>query len=123
MENLKALAAKVKKLDPGDEDAPPVLGMQVSYLLDLRGYDPVADAGTLGVPLLILQGERDFQTSMKDFNLWKAAAQGRKNVVSHSYPALNHRFMAGQGAGSDEDNRKPGSVAPEVIEDIVKWIG
>ena len=122
-EGIQAAVKRVKALEPGDADAPNLLGMPVSYLLDLKGYDPVALAKRVAVPMLILQGERDFQTTMKDFALWKAGLSARKDVVLHSYPALNHLFVAGEGKGNEAEYRKPGHVSPEVIDDIAKWLG
>lgn len=119
---IKELVARIKKLEPADEDAPPILNMQVSYLLDLKGYDPTAKAKGLQIRMLILQGERDFQVTMKDFDLWKAALGSRKDVTLKSYPALNHLFIAGEGKSTEEEYLKPGHVAPEVIEDIAKWV-
>ena len=49
----------MKSLEPGDEDSPAVFGVPVSYWLDLKDYDPVADAAKIGMPMLILQGGRD----------------------------------------------------------------
>lgn len=122
LESVKMLAARVKALEPADHDAPPILGMPVSYLLDLKGYDPAAQAKKLTIPMLILQGERDFQSTMKDFALWKAALSARKDVQFHSYPALNHLMVAGEGKSTETEYRKPGHVAPEVIDEIAKWI-
>lgn len=122
LDYAKSMARRVKALEPADADSPPILGMPVSYLLDLKGYDPAAQAKKLTIPMLILQGERDFQSTMKDFALWKAALSARKDVTFHSYPALNHFFVAGEGKSTDIEYRKPGHVAPEVIDDIAKWI-
>jgi dienelactone hydrolase len=122
MDALKTLVARVKALEPADADAPPVLSMPVPYLLNLKGYDPGVQANKLAIPMLILQGERDFQVTMKDFALWKAALGARKDVAFHSYPALNHLFVAGEGKSTEAEYRKPGHVAPEVIDDIAKWI-
>jgi hypothetical protein len=122
LDTIKSLAAKVKKLDAADQDAPPILGMQVSYLLDLKGYDAPALAKTVGTPLLVLQGERDFQVTMKDFALWKASAQARKDVLMRSYPALNHLFVAGEGKSTEAEYKKPGHVAQDVVDDIAKWV-
>jgi dienelactone hydrolase len=122
LESVKTLAARVKALEPADADAPSILGMPVSYLLDLKGYDPAAEAKKLTVAMLILQGERDFQSTMKDFALWKGALSGRKDVAFHSYPTLNHLFVAGEGKSTEAEYRKLGHVAPEVIDEIAKWI-
>jgi dienelactone hydrolase len=122
-EGIQAAVKRVKALEPADADAPNLLGMPVSYLLDLKGYDPVALAKRVGIPVLVLQGERDFESTMKDFALWKAGLAGRKDAVFHSYPALNHLFVPGEGKSTEAEYRKPGHVAPEVIDEIAKWLG
>jgi dienelactone hydrolase len=122
LEGVKIEAQRVKELEHADRDAPQIMGAPVSYWLDLKGYDATALAKKLTVPMLILQGERDYQISMKDFALWKTALAGRKDVVLKSYPALNHLFVPGEGKSSETEYRKPGHVAPEVIEDVAKWI-
>jgi hypothetical protein len=122
LEALKLQAAKVKALEQADADAPPILGMPAPYLLDLKGYDPVAAARALTIPMLFLQGDRDFQVTSKDLALWKAGLAGRKDVTFKTYPALNHLFIAGEGKSTEAEYRKPGNVAPEVIDDIAKWI-
>jgi hypothetical protein len=122
----KAEAAKVKKLDESDEDGPPVtvgpITAPVSYWLDLKEYDPVAAAKKLTIPILILQGERDYQVTMKDFGLWKSGLSARRNVTLKSYPSLNHLFIAGEGKSLPEEYAKPGHVAPEAVDDIARFI-
>lgn len=126
LQALRAQAAKLKALEPADADAPPLhigpISAPASYWLDLNAYDPAATAKRLTIPMLILQGERDYQVTMKDFALWKTAAGGRKNVVFHSYPGLNHLFIAGVEKSSPAEYDKPGHVAEEVVDDIAKWI-
>jgi dienelactone hydrolase len=119
---VKAAAKRVKSLEESDLDSPELLGMSISYLLDLKGYDPVAATRKLAVPLLVLAGERDFQVPMKDFALWKAGLAGRKDTQLQSYPSLNHLFVAGEGKSSEAEYRKPGHVAPEVVDAIAKWV-
>jgi hypothetical protein len=122
LDRVKDLQAKVKKLEPGDEDSPALGGIPISYWLDLKDYNPAAEAKKLTIPLLILQGERDYQVTMTDFALWKAAVGGAKGVVMKSYPALNHLFVAGEGKSMPVEYNKPGHVAPAVIEDIAKFV-
>ena len=122
LERSKALQAKVKKLEPADEDSPALGGLPVSYWLDLKDYDPAAAARKLGIPMLILQGERDYQVTMTDFAMWKAAVGNSKGVVMKSYPALNHLFVAGEGKSMPAEYGKPGHVAPVVIDDIARFI-
>jgi dienelactone hydrolase len=122
LENAKAIQANVKKLEKGDEDSPSLVGVPASYWLDLKGYDPAAAAKKLGIPMLILQGERDYQVTMADFALWKAALGSSKGVVIKSYPALNHLFVAGDGKSLPAEYSRPGHVAAAVIEEIAKFV-
>lgn len=98
------------------------LGVPASYWLDLRGYHPEKVALGLQQPMLILQGERDYQATMEDLSLWKTGLAGKANVQFKSYPRLNHLFMEGEGASSDEEYLKPGHVFGLVVEDIANWI-
>ena len=123
LQRLKAEAAKVKALEQADADAPKVMGMSAPYLLDLKGYDPVAATKKSAVPMLFLQGERDFQVTMKDHGLWKTGLAARKDTSFKSYPALNHLFVAGEGKSSEAEYRKPGHVDAAVIDDIAKFVG
>jgi len=122
LDRVKDLQAKVKKLEPGDEDSPALGGIPISYWLDLKDYNPAAEAKKLTIPMLILQGGRDYQVTMTDFALWKAAVGSAKGVVMKSYPALNHLFVAGEGKSMPAEYNKPGHVAPAVIEDIAKFV-
>ena len=122
LDNAKAFQATVKKLEAGDEDSPALGGVPVAYWLDLKGYDPAAAAKKLGIPMLILQGERDYQVTMADFGMWKTAVGSAKGVTMMSYPALNHFFVAGEGKSLPAEYAKPGHVALQVVEDIAKFI-
>ncbi len=93
-----------------------------TYRADLLLYNPAAQARTSDTPMLILQGERDFQVTMKDFALWRASLDGRKNVTFRSYPNLNHLFIAGQGKSTPAEYAMPAHVAAEVIADIAAWV-
>ena len=98
------------------------MGLPSAYLLDLKGYDPVAQAKLLALPMLFLQGERDFQVNMKNFNLWKAGLGSRKNTRFQSYPKLNHLFIAGEGRPSPVEYRTPGNVDGAVVEAIAAFV-
>jgi dipeptidyl aminopeptidase/acylaminoacyl peptidase len=119
---IKTQAKRIKALEPGDADAPKLLQTPPSYWLDLKDYDPVAAAKKVAAPMLFLQGDRDFQVTAKDLALWKAGLGGRKDVTFKTYPALNHLFVAGEGPSTEAEYRKPGHVAPEVVDEIAKWI-
>lgn len=119
---IKAQAKRIKALELGDADGPALLQIPPSYWLDLKDYDPVAAAKKVPVPMLFLQGDRDFQVTSKDLALWKAGLGGRKDVTFQTYPSLNHLFVAGEGPSTESEYRKPGHVAPEVVDEIAKWV-
>lgn len=119
--DLRAEVLKVRNLDPNRNNPPVVMGLPLAYLLDLKGYDPLA-VKNVPTPMLFLQGDRDFQTTTKDFEIWKSAMAGRKDSTFHSYPALNHLFMAGNGKSTPGEYRVPGNVSGEVIRDIADWL-
>jgi dienelactone hydrolase len=122
LDALKAEIEKVKKLKPGPGNPPVVMGLPAAYLLDLKNYNPVAEMRDIAMPVMYLQGERDFQVTMKDFETWKSGLAGRKATTFHSYPALNHLFMPGEGKPLPTDYRVPSNVSPQIIDEIAKWI-
>jgi dienelactone hydrolase len=82
----------------------------------------VAVAKSLKVPMLILQGGKDYQVSpSKDFDVWKQALAGHADVTFHLYPGLFHLFMPAK-SGTPADYKVPGHVSPKVIDDIATWI-
>jgi dienelactone hydrolase len=99
-----------------------LLGAPVSYWLDLRSYKPAQVAAELMVPMLILQGARDYQVGSADFEGWKAALSAHSNVEFKLYPDLNHLFISGEGKSSPTEYQTPGHVAEAVISDIAAWI-
>lgn len=110
-------------LKPGD--TVPVFGgtMAASYWLDLRDYNPVQTAERLRIPMLFLQGGRDFQvTPDGDFSAWKTAFAHRRNVTLKLYPDLNHLFIFGTGPSLPAEYSKPGHMDEQVINDIAAWI-
>jgi alpha-beta hydrolase superfamily lysophospholipase len=123
IERAEGTAAAVRALRPEDAQSGRLLsGAPASYWLDLRGYDPPAAASRLTAPMLILQGERDYQVTLDEFARWKAALGARRDVTFHSYPSLNHLFITGTGPGSPAEYQTPGHVAEEVIRDVAAWI-
>jgi hypothetical protein len=105
-----------------DPTSRPILGASPSYWLDLAAQLPLDAARSFGRPIFVLQGERDYQVSMKDFAGWKRILAGRPDVTFKSYPKLNHFFVAGEGRGDPEEYKSPGHVAVEVVEDIAAFV-
>jgi len=123
---IEQTAKKIEspELKPGD--TVDLLGgpMPASYWIDLRNYRPLAAAEALRIPILILQGGRDFQVPpATNFQEWKATLQSNRNVTLKLYPALNHLFIAGTGISMPQEYDKPGHVDEQVVDDVAAWIG
>ena len=75
------------------------------------------------MPMLILQGERDYQVTTADLQGWRDALSDRKDVTIKSYPTLNHLFIAGDRTITPSEYERPGHVADLVVEDIAGLVG
>jgi dienelactone hydrolase len=112
---------------PGLSPATPAgdlpFGVPASYWLDLRGYDPPATAATLHRPILILQGGRDYQSTVTDdLTRWEAALADRTDVTIRVYEADNHLFFPGTGPSTPAEYEPVQHVDPAVIADIATWL-
>jgi len=98
------------------------LGVPQTFWRSIEAVNARADAKELRAPLLMLHGGRDFQVPDVDWQLWKQALQGRKDVQWQAYPALNHIGVAGNGPSSLKEYAQPGHVDPALIADVARWV-
>jgi len=113
----------VRRLVPADRLAGVTIGgIPASYWLDLRGYDVPKSAATLKQPMLIMQGERDYQVTMDDFAKLRTALGTKPGVTMRSYPGLNHLLITGEGKSMPIEYTRAGHVAEDVVRDIAAWI-
>jgi len=118
-----AVSEAVRRLAASDRQAGVTVGgIPASYWLDLRGYDVPKTAATLKQPMLIIQGERDYQVTMDDFAKFRAALGTKPGVTMRSYPGLNHLLIAGEGKSLPVEYTRAGHVAEEIVRDIAAWI-
>jgi alpha-beta hydrolase superfamily lysophospholipase len=124
LDSLRKQVERIRKgkITPETPREELLLSLNANYWLDLRKYDPVQQAKALGLPMLIMQGGRDYQVTTVDFGEWKHGLSSRNNVDFRFYPALNHLFIAGEGKSTPVEYMQPGHVSEEVIRDIVEWV-
>lgn len=124
LEVIRAQVARVKSanlsLSTPRTELP--LSIPASYWLDLRGYNPAQVASQLNTPMLVLQGERDYQVTMADFAIWRQALTGKRDCTLKSYPGLNHLFMPGEGPSLPNEYLISGHVDERVIDDIAAFV-
>jgi hypothetical protein len=74
------------------------------------------------MPLLILQGGRDYQATLaEDFAGWKAGLAGKDNVNFQVFDADNHCFLPGAGPSSAKDYDALQHMDPDVVTFVAKW--
>ena len=120
LDEIEEVARKIRELDI--EEGEIVLGASRAYWEDLSQYDPVEIAKELDIPILILQGERDYQVTMEDFQGWNRSLHSHENVEFRVYPTLNHLFIEGEGKSTPNEYFQAGNIAETVIIDIASWI-
>ncbi|MGA2296651.1 MAG: DUF3887 domain-containing protein [FCB group bacterium] len=124
IDTLRAQLKRVKdaslSMDTPTSSLP--LNVGASYWLDIRGYVPAKLAKTLKQPILVIQGERDYQVTMDDYNIWKNELSPNKHVSFKLYPKLNHLFMEGIGKSKPAEYETPRNIPEYVIIDIADWI-
>ena len=104
-----------------------IMGVPASYWKSINAIDGKSIVKGLNVPMLILQGNSDFQVyTDKDYKLWQTTLAGRSNVTFKLYDGLSHLFMTNQissnGAPDITLYDAPNHVAPQVIGDIASWV-
>ena len=98
------------------------LGVPAAYWLDLRAYDQLATAAGLQMPMLLVQGGRDYQVPPGELDGWRGALEGRSDVTFKEYPELDHLLLAGSGPSTPDEYGVPGHVAPQLVSDLAAWI-
>ncbi|TDV47951.1 alpha/beta hydrolase [Actinophytocola oryzae] len=110
-------------LTPSTPAAELPFGFPASWWLAMRAYDPVAAAAAVGVPMLILQGARDYQVTVTDdLTRWQAGLAHRPNVTFRVYAGDNHLFFPGEGPSTPAEYDQPQHVDPQVVTDIATWL-
>ena len=111
---------KSKDLSPDTplEDLP--LGINGSYWLDLRDYDPVAEAAKLGKPVMVVHGEVDYQVTLPELKRWEKGLANHPDATVKLYEGLSHALMPGTGQASDY--MIEANVERVVVDDVADWL-
>lgn len=114
----------IHNLEEGDNKI--ILGIPSSYWLSLRDLDTENILkNELDIPVLILQGEKDFQVSYeKDFLMMKDKLSENKNIEFISYENLNHLFMPQSKPGVIDvsEYEEENHIEKKVTDDISNFI-
>jgi uncharacterized protein len=122
VEAVEAGAAALEAPElPAEE--PMMFGYSGTFWADVLAYDPVATARSLDLPMLFVQGGRDYQVTVADdLALWRAGLEDRANVAFHVHESANHLFFPGAGPSGPAEYAVHGHVDPAVIAEVADWI-
>lgn len=124
MTELKRQIQNVRNIGTAafDKTLPLPLNLPQSYWEFAKGYNPCKAAASLRIPIMVLQGERDYQVTMADFELWRAALHENKKAVLRAYPELNHLLQPGSGKSTPYEYYRMSKVPAYISDDIVSFI-
>lgn len=117
---VEAALAVVELVALGDDPTLRVMGMPLSYWRDWEAHDGVAAARALDLPLLVLQGDRDYQVTREDFGIWKRSLGRRAAYVLLA--GDNHGFFRGRGRPGPRDYAEDVHVDPRVVDRLVELV-
>lgn len=121
---IRSLRNKIKNRDFTDQTPRDSLLMGISpgYWRFLLDYEPLKIIKTIDKPILVLQGARDYQVTVQEFEQWKKTLENNPKARFELYEDLNHLFISGKGMATPEEYMEPGYVSEKVIKDINLWI-
>lgn len=124
VEAIRRQVENMKKLDTYGYNAsiPLPMGIPASYWRMAQQYKPAETAARLPLPILVMQGGRDYQVTMVDFGLWQINLMGHRQASFKSYPRLNHLMQEGEGRSTPAEYQQTKPVSVEVIDDIARFV-
>lgn len=101
-------------------------GVTLYYFKEMGEHQASDYLMELEKPILILQGEKDFQATVKDdYSQYQMLLEGKDNVTFHLYEGLNHAFVSAISENimmANQEYKPRRNVNAKVIEDIAMWI-
>jgi len=120
IDQVAAIADQLKEPESLDAETP-ILGAYPAYWIDLKDYKPLEEVMLYTAPKLFLQGDRDYQVPVDQFEAWKATI-GAANAEFYLFQGLNHLMMPGEGDPNPGEYQLPNHVDQQVIETIGEFI-
>ena len=98
------------------------LSLTAAYWQSIKEIDQVSLAKNYDNPILVMNGERDYQVPMTEFERWKTELDKKETVTFVSFPKLNHLFFEGDGTPNPNEYATPSNVPEYVITEMIAWL-
>jgi len=126
LQPIRPLLERIRSLTAKDSfDIQPMRGLggtSPKYWIDMNSPDPARVLKPLNLPVLVLQGMRDFEMPAANLDGWIAAVGPRSNLTIKRYGTLSHAFTEAGPIPGPADYAKDQTVGPQLIADLVQWI-
>jgi dienelactone hydrolase len=99
------------------------MGQPAAYWRSTDAVDPVAEAKSVALPMLLLQGTRDIQVVDADWQRWKGTFHDDPAVTFKLYDGLSHLGIKVEGDDDMAAYSVPGHVDAQLVADVAAWIG
>ncbi|MBR9977914.1 MAG: alpha/beta fold hydrolase [Bacteroidetes bacterium] len=125
IEERSKLNAELDKIQGIQDSALPpttlLLGMPASYYYDMHKRDQHMYARTLGKPLFIARGMKDYQSSQMEFILWREILEDVPDTAFRTYNDCYHLFIRTDATPGPWNYQAEGHVVEELIDDLEVW--
>lgn len=120
---LQSIEKQISRIVSGEaEDSEMFMGVPVSYWRKLQKVGGPEAALEGEWPMLVVQGGKDQQVSVANFDEWEKKLKGRPNCTFKFYPDLNHLLQNGGGTMTLKEIGLPRQVNESVLQDVSEWI-
>ncbi len=112
----------LKNMSDGDAKKITLVGASGYYYKEMDAHPASKYIKNLTKPILILQGQKDFQVyADKDYKEYQNLLSQKSNATFKLYPQLNHLFMTST-TGTGDEYKTASHVDSNVLKDVADWI-
>lgn len=106
-----------------EEAAPtaPFMYLPASYYYDLHRRNHLGAAEGLSIPILVVQGGKDYQVTGADFEIWKRRLERKPSARFHLCDRCYHLMIETDGAPGPETYKADGHVSADLIRVLASW--
>jgi len=118
-----AIAQMVQDPQYSKDNLPPSFPLQPAYWwFEQRDYRAGEAAKEQDIPMLVVQGENDWQVSMAQYEGWKEALKDRADATFRSYPKVNHLLAEYDGISIGMEYNGASNVSKTIVDDLAAWV-